>query len=108
MHSIISKAVCAALLLATGAAHADESSADGFHLALGAGAGFGYDGVVGMRLQGRYNQFALSIGLGRDALPSNDVLFYGHGTAHGGAFHSLAGSVPLPDVAPASVSTTRT
>ena len=75
------------------AARAEPSAAEGLHLAVGAGAGFAYDGVAGLRLQGRYGHFALSLGLGRDALPSDQILSDGHGVAHGAPFHSLAGSL---------------
>jgi hypothetical protein len=79
-------------LAETGAASAE--TARGFHLGVSVGAGYSYDGLFGLRLEGRYSLFALSVGLGRDALPSTET--YGtptHTTVTSSGPHSLAGSL---------------
>jgi hypothetical protein len=60
----------AAAMVAALAAGLAESDDGGWRGAVALGTGLSYDGVVGLRLEGGYGPFSLSLGLGRDALPS--------------------------------------
>ena len=84
----------AAGMVAALAAGLAESGEGGWRGAVALGAGFSYDGIVGLRLEGGHGPFSLSVGLGRDALPSDKrAMGFSPAQTHAGAFHSIATSL---------------
>jgi hypothetical protein len=84
----------AAVMVAALAAGPAESADGGWRGAVALGAGLSYDGVIGLRLEGGYGPFSLSLGLGRDALPSDERgLGFSPAQIHSRAFHSIATSL---------------
>jgi hypothetical protein len=84
----------AAVMVAALAAGPTESAEGGWRGAVALGAGLSYDGVVGLRLEGGYGPFSLSLGLGRDTLPSDKrAPGFSPAQVHANAFHSMAASL---------------